>query len=135
MLSDRIKVADNFQIDHLGRFNRNNFGLLKVQNLTELNEIQRYFLKIYPEYFDFSKVKQTYLRRIYASYVLTQANSKLEGNLNLDIRKISVLKTLSKAIPYRFYLRRRKKVQIYINKLMAFIKILRKKYLIFKFKW
>jgi len=119
ILAERTRVADKFQVDHLGRFNRNYFGLLKVQNVTELNEIQRYFLKFYPEYFDFSKEQQPYLRRIYASYVLTQANSKSEESLNLGVRNIKVLRTLSKAVPYRFYLRKRKKIRIYFKKLVS----------------
>ena len=48
-----LRVANIFKIDHLGRFNSRNFGLIRVLKEHELNDFQKLFVNHAPKYFDF----------------------------------------------------------------------------------
>ena len=81
-----LSSCDEFAIDHLGRFNREGFGLLKVIKAEKLSSVQRQFQAMYPEFFSFVRPKHGVFARLLASYKVTNwwESRSLDSNSKLD---------------------------------------------------
>lgn len=87
-LVEALRIGAQFGIDHLGRFETRNFGLIKILKKKNLNDFQRLFLVHSPKYFDFNAPKQNLLRRVSASRRLSLAWESLNM---LELAKIDLL--------------------------------------------
>lgn len=65
--------ADEYQLEHLPRFNRKHQGRLLVKKESELSNFQKEFLQRSPKFFDFNQTDHSYLERTKASFLLQQA--------------------------------------------------------------
>ena len=88
-LLEAFKVGKKYGIDHLGRFETQKFGLIKVLEQSKLNDFHNSFLLKYPEYFDFNPVMINYFRRVSASRRLTI------GWKNINVEEIKKIDNLS----------------------------------------
>jgi hypothetical protein len=101
-----IKFSEQYLVDHLGRFNRWGYGLIEVQGISELSEIQRALLEFQPDYFFEPKKTYSKLTRIKASLVLTESwtdksFSKIEEKMRetgLRILMSEILRTIPKQL-------------------------------------
>lgn len=88
-LLEAFKVGKKYGIDHLGRFESQKFGLIKVINKNKLNNFHTSFLLKYPEYFDFNPIRINYFRRVSASRRLTI------GWKSIDVQEIRSIDNLN----------------------------------------
>lgn len=89
-----ISLADQYRIEHLGRFYRKGFGLLKVYARKDLGEVQKNFLERYPDFFEFSTSRHSKINRIKASYFLWTVWSGRDFRDNFkssDIQIVTIL--------------------------------------------
>lgn len=66
-----LSFCDKFRIDHLGRISSPKFGLLRVLPQDKLSNLQLELLKVFPEWFDFSKSSYHFLMRLRASALVS----------------------------------------------------------------
>lgn len=66
-----IPLSDKYVVDHLGRAREMTFGLLKVDDLAELNDVQTAALEFNPEWFEFRRPPSNLISRIAASIFIT----------------------------------------------------------------
>jgi hypothetical protein len=105
LASGLLKVCDQFAIDHLGRFERQGFGLLKIIPPENLNSVQKEFSKMYPEYFSFSPIKHSKFSRIFMSYKVTKWWNCRSTNLSsrvlfLEFLPMIMVQVLSNMVKY-----------------------------------
>jgi hypothetical protein len=87
-LIEALRIGAQYGIDHLGRFETRNFGLIKILKKEDLNDFQRLFMVHSPKYFDFNGPKKNLLRRVSASRRLSLGWESM--NL-LELSKIDML--------------------------------------------
>jgi hypothetical protein len=116
-LKSALEVAKIFQIDHLGRVRARQFGLLSLMQPSQLNEFQRTFYYLKPELYNFQICNKNFLRRVSASWRLTNAwknqnHAELEEIIQLGIFDVLldfILASMSRAKHIPDYLMRRSK--------------------------
>lgn len=84
-----FEYAQNYRINHFGRFYRKGMGLIEVQHDSDLNEIQRFALSSQLCEFDFNEFRQRRFKRIVASYRVSE--SWKSGELPREVDKVRLL--------------------------------------------
>jgi hypothetical protein len=72
-MSSVVWWANEYQLEHLPRFNRKYHGRLLVKTESELSDFQKEFLQTNPNFFDFIETDHSYLARTKASLLLQRA--------------------------------------------------------------
>jgi beta-1,4-mannosyl-glycoprotein beta-1,4-N-acetylglucosaminyltransferase len=114
-----LKFSDEYQIDHLGRFDRKGFGLLAAISYSNLDEVCKNFYLEFPEYFDFTRSTKNRLIRMAAAHSVTNAWKAGIGGEPLEFRAIQVLG----AIPSHYTARFRK---LFSRNIIKLVKKIRK---------
>lgn len=86
-----LEFCDAYHVDHLGRFDRKGFGLLRVVKEEKLNKVQKEFLEFSPEYFDFRPPEANLLRRVAASRSVTKGWIDGIGSWNPEAKIIRTI--------------------------------------------
>ncbi|WP_095684235.1 hypothetical protein [Candidatus Planktophila versatilis] len=113
-----LRFSDQFQIDHLGRFDRKGFGLLTPIGYEDLGGVGREFFLEFPEYFDFTNSSSNRITRMAAALAVSKAwESGITGE-PIHFRVIEVFG----AIPTQYATRVWKFLPRTVNKLLKQIR-------------
>lgn len=89
-----IKFSNRFVIDHIGRVRNKGFGILKIQNYSELNHIQNALYSRFPDYSSFESCEFNFFSRLFASSALTLVNRNIKYS-NIIYRSIVLKNKIS----------------------------------------
>jgi hypothetical protein len=113
-----LRFSDEYQIDHLGRFERKGFGLLTPVSYGDLNEVGKNFFLRFPEYFDFTNTEKNKLTRMAAANAVSKAWQAGKTREPLHFHAIQMVG----AIPMHYATRLRRLLSRNVYKLVRLIR-------------